>query len=140
MGSQYADDGLCDDEDLSDLSIPILFGRFLVHEGVIDEDSLERALRVQSELNHQVGCVALEAGVVMPDVWLECRRFQREHAVTFLEAASALGVLGEPGFRRLIAVMAESHLYLGEILVRQGSLQPEHLASLIKAFSENRCS
>jgi hypothetical protein len=135
METDEANDEIFEDQDLSDLSVPILFGRFLVRIGEIDQEALDRALRVQGELNHQLGCAALEAGVLAPEVWLQCRRHQREHALTFLEAASVLGVLNEPGIRHLTALMAETHLQLGEILVRQGSLEPQRLASLLRAFS-----
>ncbi len=135
MGTDDANDEIYEDHKLPDLSVPILFGRFLVRMGEIDAEALERALRVQGELNHQLGCIALEAGVLAPEVWLQCRRYQREHALTFLEAASVLGVLNEPGIRHLIALTAESHLQLGEILVRQGALEPRRLASLLRAFS-----
>lgn len=130
------DDSHCGDDDPSELKIPLLFGRFLVHSGVIGEKDLEHALEVQLELNHQIGCAALESGVISLAEWQECRRHQREHAMTFVETVSALGLLDKDGHQRLRDIVIGSHLHLEEVLVKRGALQTQQLESLMLSFSE----
>ena len=76
-------DDYCEDDDLPDLNVPILFGRFLAHSGVIDAKTLERTLRVQAKLNHQSGFAALDAESIAPDDCLACRPRTAKSAHSF---------------------------------------------------------
>jgi len=73
------------------MDIPILFGRFLVREGIITDEALTDAVRVQTEINRSFA-VALVSDFISLEDFKKAIEHQREHCVSFRGALQKLEI------------------------------------------------
>ena len=74
------------------MDIPILFGRFLVREGIITDEALTDAVRVQTEINRPFDAVALVSDFISLEDFKKAIEHQREYCVSFRGALQKLEI------------------------------------------------
>ncbi|MBN2255013.1 MAG: hypothetical protein JW736_04865 [Deltaproteobacteria bacterium] len=125
------------DKEFLSLEVPLFFGRYLIHRGIINEQELAEAIKVQMELNACYICTVLELELISIEDLIRCRRYQREQAVSFETALSALNLLTSEEFHKLDEVVGKNHTRIGDILVKQGRLTQEELDQVLQEHQEN---
>lgn len=119
------------------LDVPVLFGRFLVLNGILTEEEICAAARVQKDLNASPLFRLIEQGVlVLEDVW-RARSYQWEYMVTFCEAVGALGIMSVEDCKAATEAIRQQNVPLGEVLVKQGRITPEALAEALQRHREH---
>lgn len=127
-----------DDADLISIpDIPLLFGRYLVLQGLISEADLSHALDFQNDMCGSLACAALESEVLTLLEYRQCREYQRTHCVIFEQAVTTLGYIDEPQLLNLRLRLQRNRVPLGEVLVKQGKLRPHQLTELLADFAKN---
>ncbi len=110
-------------QNLTDLlDVPVLFGRFLILNGLLTETDIAEAVRVQQDLNAGPLLAFLEQGLLSCDEVRRVRAHQRERMVTFCEAMSALRILDPAVCAAALEAAARERVRLGDVLVAQGRI------------------
>ena len=128
---------MLDDELFSLPDVPLLFGRYLVHQSVLTDEDVAEALMVQNDLCGNPAFVALERQIISQQQFIECRQYQLQHCVTFDVAARALNHLSIDVLQTLYEQTHRNRLPLGQILVKRGKLTAERLVDLLEDFKVN---
>lgn len=118
------------------MEIPILFGRFLVREGIISKEVLSEATKVQAEINKSFAVLALEGDFITLDAFKKAIAYQREKGIIFREALAQLQLADEDTLEKIDAAIKGKRVRLGEILVTKGAMKEEDLEKALTAFKE----
>ncbi|MBK1723157.1 hypothetical protein [Thiocystis violacea] len=122
------------------LDIPILFGRFLVIQGLLTDADVARASAVQKDLNATLCFVLIERGMLSVEDFGRVHAYQWEHMVAFEEALRAVGVLSEQACTAAVKLLDDQRIRLGEVLVGQGKITREALADALILHREHQRS
>jgi hypothetical protein len=125
-------------DDLDYPDIPVLFGRYLVLSGLVQELELEAAIIAQHELNSSFALAALEQGLLGHADLLRCREHQRGQGLTFEEAVRSLEALAPADIDRIKARMEQGRLRIGDVLLARGALGKEQLGQALRAYQTNQ--
>lgn len=118
------------------MSVPMMFGRFLVMKGKITERDLEETLQIQSELNRSLAEELLEGDHLSLESFKKAWYYQREHLVTLKEAVIALNLMKEDELEKIEVSCSDRHIRIGELLVQKGILKEQDLKDLLREFRE----
>lgn len=118
------------------MSVPMMFGRYLIMKGKITDQELNEALNVQSELNRSLAEELIERGHITLAGFREAWAYQREKFITFKEAVLELELVGREVIQEVEKACAGRHIKLGELLVQKGALTNDELISSLKEFKE----
>ncbi len=118
------------------MSVPLMFGRFLIMRDKVTENELTEALKVQSELNRSFAEELLEGGHIDLEQFRQAWAYQREKFVTFKDAVKALELVGPDVIEQIDNECSGRYIKLGELLVQKGSLSAEELEEALKEFQE----
>jgi hypothetical protein len=118
------------------MEVSILFGRFLVRQGMLTEHDLAEAVNVQSELNHNYPATLLAAGMITLEDFKKCLAHQRAKGLTFRQSLLALNVATGNTIGAMDEAIRNSRIKLGEILVKRGHLKEEDLQAALTKFGE----
>lgn len=129
--NQAGDPGL-EEEGMEFPDVPLLFGRFLVLGGILGESDIAEAIMVQRDLNATAMFVLVEQGFYSLEEILSVRACQHEAMVGFKEASRRLGLPANADLDEAIELARGQHVRLGEVLVRQGKITREVLASALE--------
>lgn len=112
----------------------MLFGSFLVREGVISPAELEAALILQQERNPRIGRLARRHQLLCFSKICEIIEHQKKRQIPFGKAAIELGLLSQLEVDRLIEEQSSVHIRLGELLVELHVLSAAKLQQCLAAF------
>ncbi len=118
------------------MDIPILFGRFLVREGIITDEALTEAARVQTEINRSFDAVALVNDFINLEDFKKAIEHQREYCVSFREALQQLEIAEEETIGKIDETCSNRWVKLGELLVIRGILNEDELQNALDEFKE----
>jgi hypothetical protein len=119
------------------MEVSILFGRFLVRQGLLTEHDLADAVNVQSELNHNYPATLLATGMIGLEDFKGCLAYQRDRGVTFRQALLALNVANVETIKTMDEAIRKSRIKLGEILVKRGHLNEQALTAALDRFVDS---
>lgn len=120
------------------MEIPLLFGRFLVKQGRVKDEELDKALKIQKEINPPVGFFSLENGFVTPENFSALLKCQREEALSFREAALKLQILDETKLLEIEEKQKKAATNIGAILVKKGLLTEDDIEKELANFKERK--
>lgn len=118
------------------MSVPLMFGRFLVMNGKITDQELTEALNIQSELNMSFAEELLQGEHITMEQFRKAWAYQREKFITFKEAVIELEMAGKDVISEIEESCADRYIKLGELLVQKGALSAEELKSALTAFQD----
>lgn len=110
------------------------FGQFLIEQGEIDAEQLCAALELMRAENKQFGRIGVEKGFLrQTDAdWINLQ--QRISDQNFGEIARDMGLLSARELDEIVMAQLETRLFLGDALVRLGSLPADRLPTLLDCF------
>jgi hypothetical protein len=118
----------------------MLFGEFLLAQGLVAEDALVGALDEQHKNKMPLGQMAVQKGFIdakaLFKVLTEQRKKTREDN-DFGSIALELGLLNQDQVDELIGSQNTTNELLGNILVEGGILPREKLVQALKEFNSN---
>lgn len=117
--------------------VPLIFGEYLIHEGIITGQQLQDALNIQICRGCLFGEMAVEKKKMSSKEFVEVRKVQRskEHPdKKFGEIASALGIFDESNIAEILKAQKDAQKKLGEILVEQKIMSEEELGKHLQDF------
>lgn len=112
------------------------FGAYLVEQGLVLRQQLERALKRQLENLVPLGRLAVEEGTLSPEQVAELRRIQMDDDRRLGEIALDLRWLTREDLRRLLDLQRARQPRLGEILVTMGALSREAMEGALTRYAE----
>ncbi len=118
------------------MSIPELFGRYLVRGNKITEEELDEALRVQSEINKSFASKAIEGDFITIDQFKKARLLQRQKGILFSDALLELGYADEETLNAIEQTFSRERVKLGELLAKRKMITDEELTSALRKFKE----
>lgn len=113
------------------------FSQYLLDEGLINKEQLEKALAIQNK-DRLLGTLAMELGVLAGEDILKINGYQEANNVQFGEAAISLGLLTSNQLKYLLDVRLRRKTRIGDILVNEGFLSKEDLYNALMRFEKNR--
>jgi hypothetical protein len=116
------------------------FGQFLVDRDAVTPEQVLDALDEQRKASSFVGRVAVEGGFMTVSQVLEVleRQALLGPGNRFGELAVELGHIDAHECRLILTTQQETHLPLGEVLVRRGSISRKKMIELLADFVELR--
>jgi hypothetical protein len=102
------------------MSVPLMFGRFLVMNGKITDQELTEALNIQSELNMSFAEELLEGEHITMEQFRQAWSYQREKFITFKEAVIELELVEQDVINEIEKSCGGKYIKLGELLVQKG--------------------
>jgi len=118
------------------MNIPILFGRFLVREGIITNEVLADAVSIQSEINRSFDTFALVNDFISIDDFKKAIGYQREHCVSFKDALIKLDIADDEKIEKIDETCNSSKVKLGDLLVTRGILKEDELQKALEDFKQ----
>lgn len=112
------------------------FGDYLVTEGLATQDGIARALAEQRRRQVPLGLLAIHSGVLDPDDVHRLLKAQtlRRTWIRFGELAVQMRMLEPEQVTQLLQQQVGSRPRLGQILIENGVLGSDQLASLLRGF------
>ncbi|MBV5308727.1 hypothetical protein [Chromatium okenii] len=120
------------------LDVPVLFGRFLILNGILMERDIVEAVRVQKDLNASPLFRVVEKGLLSLEDVKRARAYQWEKMTTFCQAIDALKILPFDDCNALLKSANQQHIPLGEILVKQGKITLQELANALEQHRKHQ--
>ncbi|MBK1695184.1 hypothetical protein CKO09_10595 [Chromatium weissei] len=114
------------------LNVPVLFGRFLILNGILTEKDIADAVRVQKDLNANPLFRVIEKGLLSLDDVRRVRAYQWEKMTTFCQAVDALKIMLIGDCEMILKSANQQRIPLGELLVKQGKITPKVLANALE--------
>jgi hypothetical protein len=118
------------------VSIPELFGRYLVRAGTITEEELDESLRIQSEINRSFASKAIEGDFITIDQFKKARLLQRQKGILFCDALLELGYADKEKINAIEQTFSNEKVKLGELLVKRKMISEDELISALSKFKE----
>jgi hypothetical protein len=110
------------------------FGQFLIERDEIDPGQLQEALAMIKAESRTLGEIAIQLAFFSRADATRVNRQQRVDDRPFGELAVEMGLLTPQQLQHALAVKEQTHLYLGEALVRLGHLPVGRLGGLLDEF------
>ena len=109
-------------------------GQYLVGNELITESQLHEAIHLQKENNVLIGNVALEEGIIDEEQldYLIHRQLGVDERLGTLAVTE--GFMTEEHLELVLSIQGKNHLFLGESLLRLGTISEECLGKAIKDF------
>ena len=116
---------------------PKSFGRYLVEQGLITEESYRIALQIQNK-NRLLAEIAVEMLFLKPEDVPRIIAFaERNPSMKFGEAAVSLGLLNWHQLRYLLDIRTRRKTRIGDILVEHGFITREILLKALMSFEQH---
>ncbi len=115
----------------------ISFSKYLLDQGLINEEQLEKALAIQNQ-GRLLGTLASQTGIIGAEDILVIKEYQDVNGVQFGEAAISLGFLTSSQLKYLLDLRLRKKVRIGEILVKEGFIQKDKLYKALMHFESNR--
>lgn len=116
----------------------MVFGRFLVLSGVLSEEDIVAASRVQQDLNASAFFVLIEEGLLTVEAMSNVRAYQRDHMVSFADALVGVGVMSEGECAKALKRIAAAKVRLGEVLTGIGKISAAELEEALERHRAHR--
>ncbi len=116
----------------------MLFGEFLMEEGLVKEDDLVAALNIQQQSKMPLGQMAVQKGFMDSKALFKVLTAQRKKtgdASDFGSIALEMGLLNEQQVGELIGLQSSNRELLGNILVEKGVLQRDRLVHILRDYN-----
>ncbi len=117
----------------------ILFGEYLIQQGLVIEDDLDRALQSQARERVPVGQLAIQQGFLEQKGLLRVLNAQKRavgKSKVFGRIAVGFGLMTEEQVNKLLKIQAENRKLLGVVLVSQGALSGAQLIKALKGYKD----
>jgi len=116
----------------------VFLGQFLLQEGVITQDELDRALAHQRTANQRLGELAVDRGyITILDAELVCEE-QKYRDLPFGELAVEMGLMTREDLDEMLFLQTVHTARLGEALLELGIIDKEKHAALLERFFSAR--
>lgn len=115
----------------------VFFGQFLLNQGVISGDDLNRLLTTSKTTRVKLGVLAINSGLMTADNVNRVNQLQTQIDKRFGEIAIDEGFLTEPELELLLTVQDAEHLKLSQTLVDENILTLEEVESSLNAYKES---
>jgi CheY-specific phosphatase CheX len=112
----------------------VFFGQFLLNEGLIDTEQLNKLLSVSKETRVKLGVLAINSGLMTADNVNHVNELQGKMDKRFGEIAIDQGYLTEPELELLLNVQSSEHLKLSQTLVDAKLMTIEEVAQALDAY------
>lgn len=109
-------------------------GQYLVGKGLINENQLEDAIRLQKENNSLVGTIALAQGFLDKKQLNYLVRQQTRVDERIGTLALQEGLLSQDELDTVLTIQGKNHIFLGESLVRLGMISKQVLDEALRRF------
>lgn len=109
-------------------------GQYLVGHGAITEQQLGEAVRLQKENNALVGTIALAQGFLDRNQLNQLIKIQLEVDERIGKLAIEEGFMTEEQVDTVLSIQGRNHVYLGESLVRLGTISQTVLNEALRDF------
>jgi hypothetical protein len=119
----------------------MLFGEFLLGQGLVKEDDLVSALDEQQKNKMPMGQMAVQKGFMDSKTLFKVLTEQRKRvrdANDFGQIALEMGMLKEDQVEALVESQNTTNELVGNILVTKGLLSREKLVQVLKEFNSIR--
>ncbi len=113
-------------------STTMRFGEFLLSQGVIDEQELENALRLQRKRRPLIGQIAMSWGIISPKEFAQVLHLSLSTGRSFGDIAVERGSLADIQIRQILRAQAQYNCPIGIFFVQAGLLSWERLEQLGK--------
>ena len=116
---------------------PLRIGEYLIRQGLITAEDLNRALAVQAGQRIPLGLLARQKGMLRNEEIFEILKIKRRSEGgrgDFVKIAAERGFLTEARARRLLDLQKGSRDLLGRILLKQGALDRARLIKALRRF------
>ncbi|HUU26864.1 MAG TPA: hypothetical protein VM123_03560 [archaeon] len=118
----------------------ILFGQFLLEQGLIDAEQLMDGLEFQKKNNKVFGELAVECGLLDRKTVLGIVARQLYDDKDCGDIAVEMGFLSREDRDRLLHLQQEKHVYLGDALVELGIMERGNLKVALESFEHVKIS
>lgn len=112
------------------------FGSYLLHKGLVTQEQLDDALRLQEESNRRIGELAVEKGLLTPEQVNEIFIEQKQIDAPFGTIALRKKFMRRDDLDDLLFSQAVLSTHIGEALLLQGYLSPEQFGSELREFKK----
>ena len=112
----------------------MFFGQYLIKQGEITEEQLEKAIRLQKENSVLLGELAVQKEYLTPYQVDVVVNEQRSLNKKFGDIALSRGLLSEGQIADLLYEQSENHIFLGEALNRLGFIGFDRLNVCLNTF------
>jgi len=112
----------------------VFFGQFLLNEGLIDSEQLNKLLAVSKETRVKLGVLAINSGLMTADNVNQVNTLQGKVDKRFGEIAIDEGYLTEPELDLLLSVQDAEHLKLSQTLVDANILSLEEVEEALNRY------
>ncbi len=115
-----------------------LFGTFLVERGVVTEEEVAEALRLQQRMRPSKRIVALRLGVLSLRASRTVGDYMAKHGCAFEAAVLALGLPARQSTERITTERAKYDPRLGVVLMMMGKVEADELYTWLQSFDQER--
>lgn len=119
----------------------MLFGEFLLEQGLVEEDDLVSALDEQQKNKMPLGQMAVQKGFMDSKALFKVLTEQRKRvrdANDFGQIALEMGMLKQEQVEELVESQNTTNELVGSILVTKGLLSREKLVQVLREFNSSR--
>lgn len=114
------------------------FGQYLVEKGIINRETLLKAVELQESVNLRFGEMALSMGLITEADVDRVHKAQWAEDLPFGEMAVKLGMLTRDQMDQVLTKQRNSHLYIGEALFKVGGLDQDELKRYLEEFKADQ--
>ncbi len=113
------------------------FGQYLLKKGIIDKETLLRAIEYQTIYSKKVGTLAKEKGYLTNSEIKEIYNYQKSIDIPFNDIAIGLGYLTDTQLNEILELQRATRIYLGQALIELGILSEAMIEKLLKDYQMN---
>lgn len=110
------------------------FSQFLLLEGVVDDDQLQKSIAEAGVSHKTLGQLAVEAGLITAQNATDLNQEQLKRDRPFGALAKEKGLLTEEQLVALIETQSTQHVQLGNALVKLGFVTPDDLIDILEGY------
>lgn len=119
------------------LMFSVFFGQFLLNQGILDKNELNRLLDISKETRVKLGVLAINSGLMTVDNVNRVNILQQQIDKRFGQLSIDEGFLTEPELELLLSVQTSEHLKLSQTLVDEKIMTIEEVDDLLKAYKSS---
>jgi len=112
-----------------------MFGQYLLIEGVVTKQELEKANSIIEQSHQTIGLLAIEAGYMRPTEAQALNQEQQKRDMPFGRLAVEQGILSDNQLQELLLRQTQQHVALGETLIQSGCLSQFEFEQSLAAFA-----